>query len=155
MRRRSRGWRRWPARPTRSTRSSSRRSPTATWCRRSGCPIRGRGGERELARPRLHLTKRRSQLKNRIHSALISFGRPCPVTDLFGVAGRELLGELELPEPWRGHIEAWRAADAPLYYQLALSTDTQLEGTATAKQVAALGTEAIDPIARSDQPFSA
>jgi transposase len=36
--------------------------------------------ERELARFRLHLVKHRSQLKNRIHSALISFGRPCPVT---------------------------------------------------------------------------
>src|SRR6266540_5601432 len=62
--------------------------------------------ERELARFRLHLVKHRSQLKNRIHSALISFGRPCPVTDLFGVAGRELLAELDLPEPWRGNIDA-------------------------------------------------
>jgi transposase len=63
-------------------------------------------GERELARFRLHLIKHRSQLKNRIHSALISFGRPCPVTDLFGVAGRELLARLEVPEPWRGNISA-------------------------------------------------
>jgi transposase len=62
--------------------------------------------ERELARFRLHLVKHRSQLKNRIHSALISFGRPCPVTDLFGVAGRRLLADLDLPEPWRGNIEA-------------------------------------------------
>jgi len=62
--------------------------------------------ERELARFRLHLVKHRSQLKNRIHSALISFGRPCPVTDLFGVAGRRLLAELDLPEPWRGNIDA-------------------------------------------------
>jgi transposase len=62
--------------------------------------------ERELARFRLHLVKHRSQLKNRIHSALISFGRPCPVTDLFGVAGRELLTKLDLPEPWRGNIDA-------------------------------------------------
>jgi transposase len=62
--------------------------------------------ERELARFRLHLVKHRSQLKNRIHSALISFGRPCPVTDLFGVAGRELLARLDLPEPWRGNISA-------------------------------------------------
>ena len=62
--------------------------------------------ERELARFRLHLIKHRSQLKNRIHSALISFGRPCPVTDLFGIAGRQLLASLELPEPWRGNIEA-------------------------------------------------
>ena len=58
--------------------------------------------ERELARFRLHLVKHRSQLKHRIHSTLISFGRPCPVTDLFGVAGRELLAKLEVPEPWAG-----------------------------------------------------
>ena len=32
--------------------------------------------ERELARFRLHLVKHRSQLKHRIHSALMSFGRP-------------------------------------------------------------------------------
>ena len=62
--------------------------------------------ERELARFRLHLVKHRSQLKNRIHSALISFGRPCPVSDLFGVAGRAHLAELDLPEPWRGNIDA-------------------------------------------------
>src|SRR5512132_2495529 len=62
--------------------------------------------ERELARFRLHLVKHRSQLKHRIHSALMAFGRPCPVTDLFGIAGRELLASLELPEPWRGNIDA-------------------------------------------------
>ena len=32
--------------------------------------------ERELARFRLHLVKHRSQLKHRIHSTLMSFGRP-------------------------------------------------------------------------------
>jgi transposase len=40
--------------------------------------------ERELAHFRLHLVEHRSMLKNRIHSALISFGRSCPVSDLFG-----------------------------------------------------------------------
>ena len=62
--------------------------------------------ERELARFRLHLVKHRSMLKNRIHSTLINFGRPCPVSDLFGVEGRELLAELEVPEPWRGNVAA-------------------------------------------------
>jgi transposase len=62
--------------------------------------------ERELARFRLHLVKHRSMLKHRIHSTLINFGRPCPVTDLFGVAGRELLERLEVPEPWRGNVTA-------------------------------------------------
>jgi transposase len=62
--------------------------------------------ERELARFRLHLVKHRSALKNRIHSTLISFGKPCPVTDLFGIAGRELLGQLDLPQPWRTTVDA-------------------------------------------------
>ncbi len=44
--------------------------------------------EREQARFRLHLVKHRSMLKHRIHSTLICFGHPCPVSDLFGVAGR-------------------------------------------------------------------
>jgi transposase len=62
--------------------------------------------ERELARFRLHLVKHKSALKNRIHSTLINFGRPCPVTDLFGVQGKRLLARLELPEPWRGNVTA-------------------------------------------------
>ena len=62
--------------------------------------------ERELARFRLHLVKHRSALKNRIHSTLINFGRPCPVTDLFGVEGRELLARLDVPEPWRANVTA-------------------------------------------------
>src|SRR5829696_1596752 len=62
--------------------------------------------ERELARFRLHLVKHRSMLKNRIHSTLINFGRPCPVTDLFGVEGRKLLGRLDVPEPWSSNVAA-------------------------------------------------
>src|SRR5664280_3056603 len=44
--------------------------------------------EREQARFRLHLVKHKSMLKHRIHSTMLSFGHPCPVTDLFGVQGR-------------------------------------------------------------------
>ena len=62
--------------------------------------------EREQARFRLHLVKHRSMLKHRIHSTLITFGKPCPVTDLFGVAGRRLLDRLEIPQPWRGSVDA-------------------------------------------------
>jgi transposase len=62
--------------------------------------------ERELARFRLHLVKHKSALKCRIHSTLINFGKPCPVTDLFGVEGRRLLVRLRVPEPWRGNITA-------------------------------------------------
>src|SRR6266511_4597932 len=35
--------------------------------------------ERELARFRMHLVRHKSSLKNRIHSTLVNFGRPCPV----------------------------------------------------------------------------
>jgi transposase len=62
--------------------------------------------ERELARFRLHLVKHKSMLKHRIHSTLINFGRPCPVTDLFGAEGRRLLERLEVPEPWRSNVTA-------------------------------------------------
>jgi transposase len=62
--------------------------------------------EREQARFRLHLVKHKSMLKHRIHSTMLSFGRPCPVTDLFGVEGRELLNRLQIPDPWRQSVDA-------------------------------------------------
>jgi len=57
--------------------------------------------ERERARFRLHLVRHRTALGNRIHQTLVAFGVPCPVADLFGSAGRQLLERLRLPEPWR------------------------------------------------------
>src|SRR5919106_956183 len=62
--------------------------------------------QRELARFRMHLVHHKSSLKNRIHSTLINFGRPCPVTDLFGAEGRRLLAKLDVPEPWRSNVSA-------------------------------------------------
>jgi len=38
--------------------------------------------EREQARFRSHLVKHKSMLTARIHSTLMTFGRPCTVTDL-------------------------------------------------------------------------
>ena len=61
--------------------------------------------ERELARFRLHLVRHRTTLKNRIHATLITFGHPCPVSDLFGYAGRQLLDRLEIPDPWRRNVD--------------------------------------------------
>jgi len=75
--------------------------------------------ERELARFRLHLVKHKSALKNRIHSTLINFGRPCPVTDLFGAEGRELLARLDVPEPWRSNVTASVALIDDLERQIA------------------------------------
>ena len=62
--------------------------------------------EREQARFRLHLVKHKSMLKHRIHSTMMTFGHPCPVTDLFGVEGRELLDRLQIPQPWRETVDA-------------------------------------------------
>jgi transposase len=62
--------------------------------------------ERERARFRLHLVRHRTSLKQRVHASLLAHGRPCPVSDLFGVSGRELLARLALPEPWAGDVEA-------------------------------------------------
>src|SRR5947208_10769523 len=62
--------------------------------------------ELEQARFRMHLVHHKSSLKNRIHSTMITFGHPCPVTDLFGVQGRELLEGSELPDPWRQSVDA-------------------------------------------------
>jgi transposase len=62
--------------------------------------------ERERARFRLHLVRHRSSLKNRVHSELVAFGHSCPVSDLFGRRGRELLERLDFPEPWRGGVLA-------------------------------------------------
>jgi transposase len=61
---------------------------------------------RERARWRLHLVRHRTALKNRIHATLLAFGHPCPVSDLFGAAGRRLLDGLGLPEPWAGDVVA-------------------------------------------------
>jgi transposase len=62
--------------------------------------------ERERTRWRLHLVRHRSSLKQRVHAVLLTHGKPCPVSDLFGLRGRQLLARLDLPEPWQGTIEA-------------------------------------------------
>ena len=61
---------------------------------------------REISRWRLHLVKHRSTLKNRVHSTLITLGHQRHMSDLFGVSGRRLLEELDIPEPWRSHVDA-------------------------------------------------
>jgi transposase len=41
-----------------------------------------------------------------VHAVLLTHGKPCPVSDLFGVRGRQLPATLGLPEPWQGTIDA-------------------------------------------------
>jgi transposase len=70
--------------------------------------------ERERARWRLHLVRHRSSLKQRVHAVLLTHGKPCTVSDLFGVRGRQLLTRLGLPDPWQGTIQAsLRLIDEP------------------------------------------
>jgi transposase len=64
-------------------------------------PAFGLRQERERARWRLFLVKKRSSLKHRVRAQLLAFGHACPVSDLFGVQGRGLLDRFEFPEPWR------------------------------------------------------
>jgi transposase len=78
--------------------------------------------ERELARLRLHLVRHRTSLKNRIHGTLITFGKPCPVSDLFGHAGRELLDRVQIPDPWRRNVDASLALIDDLELQIARLT---------------------------------
>jgi transposase len=87
--------------------------------------------ERERARWRLHLVKHRSALKQRVHSSLIAFGHACPVADLFGARGRELLGRLEFPEPWRGDVLC----------AVALIDDLDRQVTSVERELRALGAE--------------
>jgi transposase len=69
-------------------------------------PTPGVRAERERARFRLHLVRHRVMLKNRVHATLMTFGVPCPVSDLFGQSGLALLGRLQVPDPWAGNIAA-------------------------------------------------
>src|SRR5690348_4877381 len=62
--------------------------------------------ERGRARWRLHLVRHRSALKQRVHAVLLTHGKRCPVADLFGMRGPQLLARLGLPEPWQGTIDA-------------------------------------------------
>src|SRR4051794_33848023 len=66
---------------------------------------------RERARWRLHLIKHRSMRKHRVHAQLMQFGHACPVSDLFGRSGRELLEQLDFPDPWRADVLAAIAAE--------------------------------------------
>jgi transposase len=87
--------------------------------------------EREISRWRLHLIKHRSTLKNRVQSTLITFGHQRHMSDLFGAAGRRLLKELDMPDPWRSHVDA----------SLVLIDDLEARITAIAKELRRSGAD--------------
>jgi transposase len=91
-------------------------------------PARARP-RRERARFRLHLVRKRTALKQRVHATRMSHGQPCPVSDLFGAGGRRLLASLTLPEPWAGTLAA----------SLRLLDELEREIAAIERELAVLG----------------
>jgi transposase len=87
--------------------------------------------ERERARWRLFLVRKRSSLKHRVHAQLLAFGHTCPVSDLFGRSGRELLGRLDFPDPWRDGVLA----------AVAMIDDLEREIAAIERELKHLGAE--------------
>jgi transposase len=94
-------------------------------------PSFGMRQERERARWRLYLVRKRTALKNRVHAQLLAFGHPCPVSDLFGARGRELLERIEFPEPWRANVLA----------AVAMIDDLEREIDAIEKELRELGAD--------------
>jgi transposase len=62
--------------------------------------------ERERARFRLFLVRKRTALKNRVHAILFQHGLRAPVDNLFGAGGRRFLARTRLAEPWRSTVAA-------------------------------------------------
>jgi hypothetical protein len=62
----------------------------------------------------MHLAKHRTMLKHRIHQTLITDGHACPVSDLFGVRGRDLLERIAIPDPWANSAAPnWLPSSSP------------------------------------------
>jgi transposase len=61
---------------------------------------------RELVRHRAKLVALRSGLRAQVHGVLAKCGVQVPVSDLFGVGGRDRLARLALPVPYRARIDA-------------------------------------------------
>ena len=63
---------------------------------------------RQLVRHRAKLVALRANVKCQIHAVLASCGVAVPMSDLFGVAGQDLLGRLELPAAFRARVDSAR-----------------------------------------------
>ena len=61
---------------------------------------------RRLVRMRIGLVRMRSRLRVQVHAICADAGVPIPVSDLFGLAGRRLLEELELAPVTAGRLAA-------------------------------------------------
>src|SRR3979411_796808 len=77
---------------------------------------------RELVRHRAKLVALRSHCKAEIHAVLAKCGVQVSMTDLFGVAGIDLLTRVELPGVYRGRIDSLRRVMDTLECELEVVT---------------------------------
>lgn len=61
---------------------------------------------RQLVRHRAKLVALRANVKCQVHAVLASCGVAVPMSDLFGVAGQDLLARLELPPAFRARLDS-------------------------------------------------
>lgn len=74
---------------------------------------------RELVRHRAFLVRLQTRVKNRVHALLVKQGVALPdVSDLFGVAGRDWLSALALPQPYAAMLLRYLAVLDHLKLQL-------------------------------------
>lgn len=77
---------------------------------------------RELVRHRAKLVGLRSGCKAEVHAVLAKCGVQVSLTDLFGVAGNQLLDRLTLPAPYAARIASLRRVMADLDFEIDLFT---------------------------------
>jgi transposase len=77
---------------------------------------------RELVRHRCKLVALRSGLKAQVHAVLAKQGVHVPVTDLFGVGGRQLLDGLALDGPFHGRVHSLRRLVEAVGFEIDLWT---------------------------------
>lgn len=75
---------------------------------------------RELVRHRAKLVGLRSGCKAEVHAVLAKCGVQVSLTDLFGVAGNQLLDRLTLPAPYAARIASLRRVMADLDFEIDL-----------------------------------
>jgi transposase len=77
---------------------------------------------RELVRHRAKLVGLRTNLKCQVHAVLASAGIAVPMSDLFGVAGADLLERVALPVAMRAKVESCRRVIDSLEFEITLAT---------------------------------
>ena len=100
---------------------------------------------RELVRHRAKLVAMRSRCKAEVHAVLAKGGIWVPMTDLFGVAGNQLLDNVTMPAPYKARIASLRRlieafdAEIDLFTGLAQRRLTHDAGYSAIQQIPGIG----------------